>query len=183
MSFYALLVIWHAASSVVALASVTFRECVSFVVKDTSSFAHNTSTRHNLLMRRVDALVQFGTTTTLATGLGIIFYFFYTNNVEYLHSEMFWAKMCMLVGIGATTMILRAGRISHGWGSSILLSSWWMTFAASVFVANETSLIPAHPIYSFLATIACYGAVTVIVAAFIHRTRCTFLRVSEALQR
>jgi hypothetical protein len=183
MSFYALLVMWHAASSVIALASVTFRECVSFVAKDASSPAHSTSVRHNVLMRRLDALVYFGTSVTLATGLGFVLYFFYTNNVEYLHSEMFWAKMCMLVGIGATTMFLRTGGISHRWGSSVLLSSWWMTFAASVFMANETSLIPAHPVYSFLATIACYVAVTVIVATFIHRARSKFVNVSEVLQR
>lgn len=70
-------------------------------------------------------VVRVGLIVAILSGFGLLLYHRYAEHFGIFLNPLIWAKMLMVLIIGANTLLLQARKVGLYWGSAFSFVSWW----------------------------------------------------------
>lgn len=82
-------------------------------------------------------MVRIGLVVCLVSGFGFLLLDKFEGTTQYLYSPRLWAKLVIIMIIGANALLLQAHAISLYWGSAFSFVSWWVAALFGVFITQR----------------------------------------------
>lgn len=165
MDVYTFLIVTHLAGTVLGIGGATMIE-----LHLKKALENQEVSEDERAILGVDyGVVRVGLFVSILSGFGFLLFYRYNGYSAALYDPILWAKLIIVLVIGANSLLLQARKISLYWGAAFSFVSWWMVGLLGVYLTNGSKFDVfggTSFISSFVSVLVVY-AIAVAIGAFV----------------